>query len=244
MSKLLFHDLSFTDDLIKEHLTKLQKNLAKPVKKGPNFVPRDPTSFRKFMTRPQNEIIAPYEHFYMREALKKGNPEGLYAQIKQLEQDPEMNKDEIEDKYRQIEDLVMNYKKINEDYLNLNRATDNLVEVNFDLSQFSAMQQKQHQHEMISDKDLDDEAFLHRQRCVAETNFIKASISYKIWKNAALTPDEQAYLTEWNQRANDISSVSPMANVMVPSTPSALKISSLEPNDIYALNCIPRVSLS
>jgi hypothetical protein len=51
-----------------------------------------------------------------------------------------MNKDEIEDKYRQIEDLVMNYKKINEDYLNLNRATDNLVEVNFDLSQFSAMQ--------------------------------------------------------------------------------------------------------
>jgi len=44
-----------------------------------------------------------------------------------------MNAEEIEEKFRQIEDLVMNYKKINESYLNLTRAVDNEVEVNYNL---------------------------------------------------------------------------------------------------------------
>lgn len=75
----------------------------------------------------------------MREALKKGHPEVLYAQIKKLQENEEMNAEEIEEKFRQIEDLVMNYKKINESYLNLTRAVDNEVEVNYNLDQFTAM---------------------------------------------------------------------------------------------------------
>ena len=96
-------------------------------------MPRDPKAFREFMTRSENQIVSPYEHFYMREALKKGDTEAIYQKIKELSKNKEMNAEEIEAKYTQIENMIMNYQKMNTDEMNLSRAVDNHVKVEFDL---------------------------------------------------------------------------------------------------------------
>ena len=75
----------------------------------------------------------------MREALKKGDTEAIYEKIKELEKDRDLNTAEIEDKYKQIENMIINYKKMNIDEMNLNRSVDNHVHVEFDMSSFTAM---------------------------------------------------------------------------------------------------------
>ena len=69
------------------------------------------------------------------------------------------------------------------------------------MQSLSAMQKKTNQHLSMADKDLDDETYLHRERCVAETNFIKATISYKIWNDIGLTESEYEYLNVWSSKA-------------------------------------------
>ena len=74
---LLFNKLSFTDKLIEEHLS------SKPTQGGAAvFVDRDPESYREFLNKQMSskgEVVSPYDHFWMREALKKGNPEEIAA---------------------------------------------------------------------------------------------------------------------------------------------------------------------
>jgi len=49
-------------------------------------VERDAESYRQFVNKQGSGdgMIAPYDHFYMKEALKKGNPEAISAKINEL----------------------------------------------------------------------------------------------------------------------------------------------------------------
>lgn len=48
--------------------------------KGVEFVKRDAKALRKFKNRPGDYVPA-YDHFFMREAVRKGNPEELFWKI-------------------------------------------------------------------------------------------------------------------------------------------------------------------
>lgn len=242
IAKFLFSDLRFTDDLIQEHLDNLfskEKTQAEP-----NFVPRDPTAFRKFMTRPDPLVVSPYDHFYMREALKKGDPQAIYEEIKKLEADKSQDhKEIIEKKFKQIEDLIMNYKMLNNDAMNLTKALDNDIEVEIDLASLDAMNPGTHQHRTMTERDLSDSAFLSRERCRAETNLIKARIVHKLYSLEPLSDNEKRYLEIWHSLSQDLRCVLGSADPMLPSRPTSLKISNLLPEDLYALNSVPKVDL-
>lgn len=53
----------------------------------------------------KGEVVSPYDHFWMREALKKGNPEEIAAQIIELETiEPKLSRP-TEERREKIEEL-------------------------------------------------------------------------------------------------------------------------------------------
>ena len=64
---MLFDSFSFTDKLIEEHLSQsTQTSQGNAI-----FVERDADKFREFFKKQGGDgLIAPYDHFYMKEALK------------------------------------------------------------------------------------------------------------------------------------------------------------------------------
>ena len=42
-----------------------------------NYVDRDAESYRTFLNEYGDSVVSPYDHFYMREAAKRGNPEAI-----------------------------------------------------------------------------------------------------------------------------------------------------------------------
>jgi len=78
----LFNKLSFTDKLIDAHLSPEQKKEGSAV-----YVGRDAESYRNFIDeslRLAQQQASPFDHFYMQEAARKGNPEELAAKIFEL----------------------------------------------------------------------------------------------------------------------------------------------------------------
>lgn len=73
---LLFNKFSFTDKLIQEHLEGTRAGSA-------TFVERDPESYRRFIEQQSSKenVVSPFDQFYMREAVRRGNPEDIYAEI-------------------------------------------------------------------------------------------------------------------------------------------------------------------
>ena len=68
---LLFENLSFTDKLISEHLSQTSQGSAV-------FVERDAESFRQFLNKQGAKgPVSPYDHFYMKESVRRGNPEHI-----------------------------------------------------------------------------------------------------------------------------------------------------------------------
>ena len=55
------------------------------------------------------------------------------------------------------------------------------------------MKGQQNERESMAERDLSDEAYLAMHRCRAETNFVKARISYKVRNEIKLTPIELEY---------------------------------------------------
>lgn len=49
----------------------------------------------------------------------------------------EVRQAKIDELKRQLEDILVNYKRANEDHFNLSKALDNSVEVTIDISEFS-----------------------------------------------------------------------------------------------------------
>ncbi len=76
----LFNQLDFTDKLIEAHLDQAPEGSAR-------FVPRDAEAYRSFMEslgKNGNDVVSPYDHFYMKEAAKRGNPEEIAQKIQDL----------------------------------------------------------------------------------------------------------------------------------------------------------------
>ena len=49
-----------------------------------NYIERDAEDYRRFLNEYGESIVAPYDHFFMREAAKRGNPEEIAAKILEL----------------------------------------------------------------------------------------------------------------------------------------------------------------
>jgi len=137
---MLFNSLTFTDKLIESHLSGVRSE------GNAVFVERDAESYRRFLDKQGSgeTVIAPYDHFFMKEKLKQGNPEEISAKIFALEQEhpkrPEQEYNALMDRYnKQLEDLLLNYKRANEDVFNVSKALDNTVEVSTDINSLSAV---------------------------------------------------------------------------------------------------------
>ena len=187
---MLFNNLSFTDKLIASHLSETRDSH----KGNAVFVERNAENYRQFVNEQGSGdgLIAPYDHFYMKEALKKGNPEEITAKIFELQNEhpkrPEAEFDAImDDLKKKLEDCLLNYKRSNEDAFNLSKALDNTVEVTIDISTLSAVQKRNHLGLGPVDLDMAPEHFLKKQRCRAEANLIKGRIAYKVHQDIELS---------------------------------------------------------
>lgn len=91
------------------------------------------------------------------------------------------------------------------------------------------------------EESLTDEAFLNRQRCIAESTLIKSKLIFKLHHNLELSQQEVAYLQAW--RSAMLSPSTLISECLVPAEPSGAKLGDLSPEDIYTLNAIPRVKI-
>lgn len=138
--------------------------------------------------------------------------------------------------------MILNYEMIDKDHMNLVKALDNELEVNVDLSEISALKPRTQENRLQGDRDMTDAAFLERERCRAEATLVKSRIVYKLYNLFPLSANEKKYLEAWHAKSQDMSTVMNAADVMVPASPSQLTLGDMDPNDVYALNSIPRVS--
>mmetsp|Transcript_36750 Transcript_36750/g.44952 ORF Transcript_36750/g.44952 Transcript_36750/m.44952 type:complete len:473 (+) Transcript_36750:201-1619(+) len=245
----LFKSLSFTDHLIEEHLRKGGK---KQNKSTARLMERDAESFRAFMYELGREarFVSPYDHFFMQEAQKKGRPQDIAAEILKLNQEHlvrpteeyEAKKEALE---KQLEDLLLNYERANEDPFNLSHALPNKVEVTIDVDSFSSVQGRNDEGLRPTEIEKSAQQFLDKERCRAEANFIKARISYKVHSNVELSENEKSYLEAWMKESQSTGTLLSDADVLVPAKPSKLSLAdALSPEDFYALNSLSRVDIS
>ena len=216
-----------------------------------NYIERDAESYRSFLNEYYSDsIVAPYDHFYMREAAKRGNPEAIAAQIIELQREhPVRPKEEFDARMdelnRQLGEILYNYRRSNEDRFNLSEAIPNRVEVTIDLNNLTPVAKRNDQGLSPLELDMSPELFLKKQRCRAETNFIKARITYKVHSGFPLTHSEKRYLNMWIDKASETKALMPHADVLVPSEPSKLSLAeALSPEDFYGLNSLSRVDIN
>ena len=78
LARFILHDSEFSDLLVEEHLKKLAGTAKKTADaKKVKFLERDAGSFRKFRSQ-QASQMSPFNHFYVREAMNRGDPEAIY----------------------------------------------------------------------------------------------------------------------------------------------------------------------
>ena len=82
--------------------------------------------------------MSPYDHFYMREAQRKGRPEDIHQQLHELDQEhlvrPVEETAAIREKlHKELEKILLNYERANEDSFNLSKALESKVEVTIDV---------------------------------------------------------------------------------------------------------------
>ena len=88
------------------------------------------------------------------------------------------------------------------------------------------------------------EEFLNKERCRAETDLIKARITYKVHSNIDLSKSELRYLNEWMVKSSETAALLPQADLLVPDQPSKLTLAeALSADDFYSLNSLSRVSI-
>lgn len=77
----------------------------------------------------------------------------------------------------ELEDILLKQEKENEDIIQLSQSLKTFLKIDTDLKPLGVLDQS------YSDKIRDgfnDEQFLHRERCVAESRLIKTRILYKL----------------------------------------------------------------
>jgi hypothetical protein len=82
----------------------------------------------------------------------------------------------------------------NEDNFSLSKGLDNYVQVNIDIKSLGVLAAPESERQEAS---LSDEAFLEKQRCVAESTLIKSKVMFKLHHNLELSPQEFSYLQAW-----------------------------------------------
>ena len=186
----------------------------------------------------------------MREAAKRGNPEVIAEQILALQKEhPPRPQEEYDAKMdelnRQLGECLYNYQRSNEDRFNLSESIPNRVEVTIDLDSLTPVTKRNDQGLSPVDLEMAPELFLKKQRCRAETNFIKARITYKVHSGFPLSHSEKRYLDMWIDKASETKTLIPHADVLVPSEPSKLSLAeALTPEDFYGLNSLSRVDIN
>ena len=126
----------------------------------------------------------------------------------------------------------------------MSKALDNTVEVTIDVSELTPVQRRNNTGLGAVDLEMNADLFLQKQRCRVEAKFIKSSIAYKVHNDIALSANEKRYLQAWMKEASQTKALLPQADLLVPSKPSQLSLSqALTPEDFYALNTLPRVSI-
>lgn len=187
----------------------------------------------------------------MREAVRKGNPEELFWKI--YEQRPEVGtmKLENEAEFNRLRDelgnLLLNYKRANEDNMQLSSSLPNTLDVGIDLDSLQAVRDGMHQANVdLLDLDLREKHYLKKELARAETNLIKARISYKIHSELPLTAAEEKYKEAWIQALKDQKSlVCPLSDgTLCTGSPTKLTFASLQPQDKYAFASLGKVNLS
>lgn len=217
----------------------MSKKKAQAAADEVKFVPRKAKDFRSFVSR-QNGFDSPFDHFYLKEALKQNKAHELYNQIETLNK-TEPNSARVKELTLQMEDILMRNERENEDNFNLSKALDSYVKVDYDLSTLGINKDKS--MALLKDSTISDGAFIKRERCRAETRLIKASIIFKKNEGVKLTQAENAYLDAWMKEAKKSTSLVINDDLMVPREPSSLNFSAISGEDLYTLNSIPRVEL-
>lgn len=156
----------------------------------------------------RQRIVSPFDQFYMKEAARKGNPEEIAAKLLELDREYLVRSDEetqqIKEKLeKEMEDLLLNYERANEDPFNLSHSLKNTVEVNIDVASLAPVRDRNDLGLRPTELEMNAETFLKQQRCRAEANLIKARISYKVHSNEQLTKNEVRYLKAWMRQAQD-----------------------------------------
>ena len=103
---------------------------------------------------------------------------------------------------RQLGEVLYNYSRSNEDWTNISEAIPNRVEVTIDLDDLTPVAKRNEQGLSPIELEMAPELFLKKQRCRAETNFIKARITYKVHSGFPLSHNEKRYLDTWIDKAS------------------------------------------
>lgn len=170
---------------------------------------RDAESYRQFLDEHIEGgpgVVSPYDHFYMKEAVKRGKPEDIAQKIFELQNEhPPRPKAEYEARMaelnKELEDLVINYKRSIDQEFNLSQALENTVDVTIDTDALSTVADRNNHGLRPVDLEMSADLFLDKQRCRAETNLIKARLTYKVYSDCELTKQEKKYLDAWMSAA-------------------------------------------
>jgi len=146
---------------------------------------------------------------------------------------------------RQMEDLLLNYERANEDPFVLSKALDSKVEVTIDVDSLTPVSNRNSSGLSLVDMEMHPEKFLEKERSRAEANFIKARITYKVYSDLPLSKLETKYLAAWTAAAQKVGALLSHADLLVPEHPSSLSLAeALSPEDFYMLNSLSRVSVA
>lgn len=140
---------------------------------------------------------------------------------------------------------MQNYDRANNDIWNLSKSLGSTMRVDVDIDSFEPVQNRNDLGLTPTELDMNAEHFLHRQRCRAEANLIKAGIAYKVHHDIALSSNETIYLNEWMKLSKNEETLLAQADILVPGNPSKLTLAdALSPEDFYTLNSLNRVSIN
>lgn len=251
---LFFKNLSFTDQLIEEHLSQLEgaAKTAEPV-----LLPRDPSSYRDFIraTYESKDQEDPFTHFYIKES---GKIERLYhvknREMKQYEdalktagseQAVENTKKILKTLQDKLDDMLMQNRNENEDFTSLSHHVNSEVKVQYDLKSLMKSDTVYDVDPELNDADLTDAEFLARQRRRAETKLIKSRIIYRMHHDLPLSSAEDRYLQQWLSALTESTEINILnhRDSMLQQHFTQSSINDLRAEDVYTLNRIPNVDI-
>lgn len=107
-----------------------------------------------------------------------------------------MDANGIEELEDELLRLLMKIEKEDEDMIQMNTNMKQYTTITVDYKSLGALTQNMKTGNSSS---LNNDEYLLRERCLAESRLIKAKLIYKIDQDHVLTPNEEKYLSAWQQ---------------------------------------------